>query len=74
MKIIQRDNKKKKRLKDINAGQVFMFAEESWGDFYMKTANTNGGFIIVVNMDDGSVADFDILDEVICIDAELVVE
>lgn len=74
MKITQRDNKKIKSLKDINAGQVFVFSGEMRDVYHMKTANTHGGFIIVVKLDDGFIGDFDPHDKVICVNAELVVE
>lgn len=74
MKITRRNNKKKMSLKAIDAGQIFRFDDDA-SAYYMKIAEGhNSGGITVVNLKNGSVHHFDIHKEVVCIDAELVVE
>lgn len=76
MKITQRHNKKKKDiiLEEIHSGTIFMFATGD-SDYYMKTTEKdNDGLITIVNIKDGSLTAEVGDEEVVCIDAELVVE
>lgn len=62
-------------LESIKDGDVFMFAEREAEEYYVKTARFDArGYITVVNLHDGSVAEFPSITEVSCVKHKLVIE
>lgn len=64
----------KQNLKELDAGDVFVVAGGHGDDYYIKTREgTKNGGIMVVNLYDGSIADFPVNTKVIYVKHSLVV-